>query len=153
VRREIEAALGRPRVQVIPVLLHEAELPAEHDLPESLRPLCRRQALAIPRAYFRQGVERLLKRLCRIPALEFGTPPSEDASSKLIPPDSGQGAAQALPVADDRLGSLANASSDPTAEELESPPPAPDLDGEIEAARGDHFRPNGRKPMAANELP
>ena len=44
VRLEVEAALRRPEVAVVPVLVNGAEMPPSHDLPDSLKPLTDRQA-------------------------------------------------------------------------------------------------------------
>jgi hypothetical protein len=46
IRLEITAALDRD-VRVIPVLVHNASMPLEQELPEPLRPLCRLQACEI----------------------------------------------------------------------------------------------------------
>lgn len=46
-RLEIVTALQRNDVRVIPVLVEGAEMPASHDLPEDLQPLCRRNALEL----------------------------------------------------------------------------------------------------------
>ncbi|MEM7428069.1 MAG: toll/interleukin-1 receptor domain-containing protein, partial [Pseudomonadota bacterium] len=46
VRMEIEAALQR-NIHVIPVIQREGTLPAPEDLPESLKPLARRQAAIV----------------------------------------------------------------------------------------------------------
>jgi CHASE2 domain/TIR domain len=47
VRLEIEAALAAPKVVVVPVLLDGAKVPDAQDLPESLRPLAERNAVAL----------------------------------------------------------------------------------------------------------
>jgi len=44
VRVEVETGL-RPDIRVIPILVADARMPAASDLPESLRPLSRRQAV------------------------------------------------------------------------------------------------------------
>jgi hypothetical protein len=73
VRLELEAALGRG-IPVLPVLIHNAALPVEGDLPESLRPLLRRQAIVLSRDYWSAGIERL------VDFLEIdGQPPVEPA--------------------------------------------------------------------------
>jgi hypothetical protein len=59
-RVEIETALRMPDVVVIPVFVREARMPAEHELPESLRPLTRRNGLAVrPRPHFDSDIARL----------------------------------------------------------------------------------------------
>lgn len=58
VRIEIESALAR-KIRVIPVLLDGADLPALEALPESLRPLLRRQALRMTHERFAQEADAL----------------------------------------------------------------------------------------------
>jgi TIR domain len=59
VRVEIETALQRD-IRVVPVLIDGASLPQADDLPPSLRPLIRRQALKLSHAGFRSEVSRLI---------------------------------------------------------------------------------------------
>lgn len=59
-RQEIEAALAREETRVILLLVGSAKLPRAEDLPESLRPLLKCQSIEIPRAYFGEGVDRLV---------------------------------------------------------------------------------------------
>ena len=59
VRIEIEAALER-KVRVIPILVEGAGMPREEQLPESMRPLARRQALELSPARFRSDTGKLL---------------------------------------------------------------------------------------------
>ena len=47
VRIEVELALSNPNVLVIPVLVDNAEMPAVEDLPQSLQPLCYRNAVKV----------------------------------------------------------------------------------------------------------
>lgn len=56
---EIAAALTRPDVAVIPVLVGGATMPAADDLPESIRPLVRRQALSIRDETWNADLDRL----------------------------------------------------------------------------------------------
>jgi len=60
VRLEIERALGRPDVHVIPVLVEGAAIPAADDLPAGLRPLSRRNAVEITDVRWEYDVHRLL---------------------------------------------------------------------------------------------
>ena len=63
VRIEIEAALKR-NILVVPVLVAGAEMPYFDDLPESLRPLTRRNGISIrPDPDFHTDMTRLIKRL------------------------------------------------------------------------------------------
>ena len=63
VRREIQRALERPDVQVIPALVDGARMPAEHELPEGLRPLARRNAVELTDSRWNYDVEVLCQRL------------------------------------------------------------------------------------------
>lgn len=62
VRVEIETALKR-NILVIPTLVNGAEMPDEDDLPDTLRPLTRRQAWEISRERFDYDVNRLIQAL------------------------------------------------------------------------------------------
>jgi hypothetical protein len=69
VRIEIESALGRG-IRVIPVLVNEAAMPREQDLPESLKPFARRNAIRLTHEKFRADVAGLVKALDRALAEE-----------------------------------------------------------------------------------
>jgi uncharacterized membrane protein YhaH (DUF805 family) len=58
VRLEIESALKRD-IRVIPVLVDGARMPRSEELPESLRPLARRQAMELTHQRFASGVDEL----------------------------------------------------------------------------------------------
>jgi hypothetical protein len=60
VRIEIATALER-NIRVIPVLVGGACMPRSQDLPESLAPLARRNAIEIPDSVFHQALERLVE--------------------------------------------------------------------------------------------
>jgi hypothetical protein len=62
VRIEIESALQRG-VRVIPVLVSNAEMPREHELPETLKPLARRNAVRLTHDRFRADCAGLIKAL------------------------------------------------------------------------------------------
>lgn len=66
VRLEIEAALKR-ELRVIPVLVQGARMPRPSELPESLAPLTRRNALEISDHRWRYDVEQLVQALERRP--------------------------------------------------------------------------------------
>ncbi len=65
VRLEIEAALARG-VRVIPILVEGAAMPARQDLPESLAPLARRNALLIRHESFHSDAGRLITAIERV---------------------------------------------------------------------------------------
>ncbi len=83
IRQEIETALSRD-IRVIPVLLEGAPLPAADDLPESLRPLVRRQAFDLADGRWRGDLQRLVDALARVPGLERQAPPAPPPLS--VPP-------------------------------------------------------------------
>ena len=60
VRLEIAAALSRPNVLVVPVLVEGASMPSTSELPENLRALVRRQALSVRDETWDSDVERLV---------------------------------------------------------------------------------------------
>jgi len=60
VRLEIAAALTRPNVLVVPVLVEGAAMPSASELPENMRPLARRQALTVRDETWDSDVERLV---------------------------------------------------------------------------------------------
>jgi hypothetical protein len=63
VRLEVETALRRPDVAVIPVLVAGARMPEPDDLPEGLKALGRRNALELSDARWRYDVGRLIDAL------------------------------------------------------------------------------------------
>jgi hypothetical protein len=64
IRIEIVTALKRG-IRVVPVLIDGAQLPAEDELPEDLRPLVRRQALEVADGRWKGDVARLAESLGR----------------------------------------------------------------------------------------
>jgi hypothetical protein len=60
VRLEIEAALAR-NVRIIPVLVDGARMPRAEDVPDTLAPLVRRQALELSPSRFDSDAERLIR--------------------------------------------------------------------------------------------
>ena len=65
VRLEIEAAL-RPEVRVIPVLVQNATMPTSEELPPSLAPLARRNAIELRDNSWRYDVSRLIETIERV---------------------------------------------------------------------------------------
>ena len=59
---EIAAALARD-IRVIPVLVDGATIPRASELPDSLKPLVRRQAIELRQAHFGRDAEALIERL------------------------------------------------------------------------------------------
>lgn len=60
VRIEIEAALKRPDIPVIPVLFEGAKMPSGEDLPDVLHPLVRRNAIELYHAQVAQVIDQRL---------------------------------------------------------------------------------------------
>ncbi len=86
VRLEIERALERTDVQVIPVLVDGARMPAEHDLPSGLRRLARRNACELTDVRWDYDVEVLSR--CIRQAVEPASIESEpyEAAPSIPPP-------------------------------------------------------------------
>ncbi|MEM7428958.1 MAG: DUF2272 domain-containing protein [Pseudomonadota bacterium] len=86
VRIEIETALARG-IPVVPVLVDGAAMPAEADLPTSLKPLAYRNALGLQHATFSSDVERLAHGLSHLDldpqqGTEAAPPPPKSSSIK-----------------------------------------------------------------------
>jgi TIR domain-containing protein len=64
-RLEVEAALARGDVRVIPVLVQDAKMPDAEELPESLAPLARRHAIELSDERWDYDVGRLIEVLDR----------------------------------------------------------------------------------------
>jgi hypothetical protein len=75
VRLETEAALKR-KIRVIPVLVQGAKMPRASELPESLAPLTRRNALELSDHRWRYDVEQLIQLLERLPPPGPGVTPT-----------------------------------------------------------------------------
>jgi hypothetical protein len=82
VRLEVEIALRRPDVAVIPLLVGGAQMPAPDQLPESIRGLSRRNALELSDLRWRYDVGRLVSTLEQL--LEARDVP---AGAAALPPD------------------------------------------------------------------
>ncbi len=65
VRIEVESALARS-IRVIPILVDDAVMPAESELPGELAALARRNALTIRHGTFRQDILRLIEAVKRL---------------------------------------------------------------------------------------
>src|SRR5262249_40067059 len=66
VRLEVATALER-KIRVVPLLVRRATMPGTLDLPTSLAPLARRNALEVSDTHFRRDVDRLVDVLERLP--------------------------------------------------------------------------------------
>ncbi len=60
IRREIATALARSDIRVIPVLMGETSMPRSEQLPESLKPLARRQSVEVSEHRWDYDVEQLI---------------------------------------------------------------------------------------------
>jgi hypothetical protein len=83
VRVEIETALQR-NIRVVPVLVDEAVLPHVADLPPSLRPLIRHQALELSYTGFRSQVSRLIAAIDDVFEVGSGQPAEVNAIDRLL---------------------------------------------------------------------
>jgi hypothetical protein len=63
VRIELETGLRSTRTHVIPALVQDVEMPGPDQLPQSLRPLCDRNAIELSDARWHYDVQRLVRRL------------------------------------------------------------------------------------------
>ena len=66
VRMEVAAALANPRIHVIPVLVRDAVMPGEYELPDGLKELTWRNAIELSDSRFQHDVKRLLGVIERI---------------------------------------------------------------------------------------
>jgi hypothetical protein len=92
VRLEIQAALAR-NIRVIPVLVDNTPMPGRQQLPDSLVPLARRNALELSYNRYAYDLGRLLEVIERIMGHDIGPtpaaaspPPSLDATSPAVAP-------------------------------------------------------------------
>ena len=81
VTMEIAAALGKPGVTVVPVLVGGATMPSPDDLPEAVRPLARRHAFTARDETWEADMDRLAAILPR----SSGTTPSGSSSVSHLP--------------------------------------------------------------------
>jgi hypothetical protein len=87
VRREIEAGLARKKA-VIPILFENADLPHSNELPESIRPLLRRQSLRIRNSTFNRDLDVLVSQLrviARSKAPAAAVKPPEEVAPRPAP--------------------------------------------------------------------
>lgn len=70
VRQEIATALRR-KVRVVPVMVEDTPLPAEHELPEDLRPLINRQIRKLSDERWRGDLQDIVDMLAKVPGLEL----------------------------------------------------------------------------------
>jgi hypothetical protein len=82
VRIEVAAALNRPELKVIPVLVDGAKMPEPEDLPEALVALPRRAGVEITDARFDFDTNKLIEVLK--PALGTVRPPDDDGDPKAV---------------------------------------------------------------------
>ena len=84
VAHEVAESLRHPEVRVFPVLV-DADMPSAEELPESLRPLTRRQAFPLTSRHWSNDVGALLTYLKKVPGLS-GTVRDADPSPHGRPP-------------------------------------------------------------------
>ena len=108
VRLEIEAALNRD-VRVIPVLVAGGVMPTSRELPQSLAPLTRRNALEMSDTHWDYDIDRLLDALSRI----------EREKMASLEPQRAREAAE-----DERRAGVAAAAAESAPPVVSAPPPA-----------------------------
>jgi cytoskeletal protein RodZ len=87
---EIAAALARS-IRVIPVLVDGARMPKESELPDSLKPLVRRQAAEVRHSHFGRDAETL------IASMREAVPALSDTSDSVFIPERNRGSAAPHP--------------------------------------------------------
>lgn len=85
-RLEAATALGRESVRVIPVLVEGATMPAEADLPEDLRPLCRRNAIELTDKRWEYDVSRLVETVRKVLGVAADAPRPWSVTQPAAPP-------------------------------------------------------------------
>lgn len=75
VRQEVEEGLANNGIRVFPVLVDGASMPTEHDLPDTLKPLARRQAFVLTIHHWDNDIGRLVTVLREVPGLSKPSPP------------------------------------------------------------------------------
>lgn len=83
VRLEIAAALARPDVRIIPVLIEGASMPVAESLPENIRPLARRHAMNLRDDAWDHDVDRLASVIAGVSA---GPPAPSGERAAASPP-------------------------------------------------------------------
>ncbi|MEL7445466.1 MAG: SUMF1/EgtB/PvdO family nonheme iron enzyme [Pseudomonadota bacterium] len=82
VRIEIGRALARDETVTIPILLDGAEVPQEGELPDSLRPLARRQFVRLSHEGYRTEVSRLVAAISKAFERSQAAPPTSVDSTR-----------------------------------------------------------------------
>ncbi len=85
-RLEAATALGRDSVRVIPVLVEGAEMPAEVDLPEDLKPLARRNAIELTDKRWEYDVSQLVETVRKVLGVAAGASRDGPATEAVPPP-------------------------------------------------------------------
>ena len=97
VRIEVEAAIARDKILVIPVMVGDTELPKTGSLPDKLRPLLRRGGISLPNAGYSSAVEVLISAV----------------SNSAEPPVDPQGGTAKAPAGSDQTGTACPPTSEP----------------------------------------
>lgn len=85
-RLEAATALGRESVRVIPVLVEGATMPAQADLPEDLRPLCRRNAIELTDKRWEYDVSQLVETVRKVLGVSVDSPRPRPTTQAAAPP-------------------------------------------------------------------
>ena len=84
VRLEVETALARRDLRVIPVLVGGAEMPAVDSVPEPLAPLCRRNAMSLIDDHWRSTMGELVDVLERVRSDLTAPAPADDSPTAVV---------------------------------------------------------------------
>jgi hypothetical protein len=84
-RLEAATALRRESVRVIPVLVEGAAMPAEADLPEDIKPLCRRNAIELTDKRWEYDVSQLVETLRKVLGVPVARPGTGHTNIPLPP--------------------------------------------------------------------
>ena len=118
VRIEIEAALNRPHIPIIPVLIDDAGMPKADDLPNSLQALVRRAGVPLRHEHFAAVVDGRLTRALKRALGESDDGDDEDADIS----DHSEATARPQPAAGSAAPRPAEAASSAPAAPAETPP-------------------------------
>lgn len=154
VRLELETALRRPDVTVIPVLVGGAQMPAPRDLPPEVRAVTRRNALELSHERWRSDVGRLVKALERLLAEITATHGTQ------VPPDAASASAASPAEATSAQAPSADTPTAPPEKPIETEPvrtrpvetgPSTLRSGKIEAPAGVYGVPSPERSAATEQ--
>lgn len=84
VQAEIASALANPRVRVIPVLVRDASMPGNHELPDELKELAWRNAIELSDTRFQHDANKLIGVIERVTGKPTKTPAGSGQRSPVV---------------------------------------------------------------------